>query len=1086
MASYNNLLHHRTPSFESPAKVFAKLKLKVQGKGICADSSFTGNNACNVSDKHGAVVFKSPRKRAESTWMTEEFTGNQRTGSYHNKAQAWTFSPISSPQKTVAYSDISKHVEEMPPVTERGDGHTAFLESTAVSPSSSLVNRKQIRTEPPHIRASGGFKVTSRTPVKVQPVEDDFESSVFVEGCAPLSPVYMFSPLRTRLKRQRELQEFNNVTSSTKQVSNGYSSLQQERKSSRAFSGDTNTCFAGVGRARGLSDDPSEVNQFTHKPLVPSPRATTITRCFIPVEKCPLMSPSKMFAYMKKRESKTKQTEVHKVSSSTKDLFNTSTFHQSEDASPPSTVHNMGEMEDIAFRSVPERVAPVNRSRVESADSQSDTDPSADVLSLATSPQPVLFEDSLLLNTPQISIPKKKEAVFKRNKWPQSIKFPSESVIYLRKWFLRKNHKGLFVDGIHQDKKIPWNSNIIVDRVSSNVVKTITGKVYILVDKMKMSLDSGLPKWLLKKFVNGFPPDWKALYEKFLSQSRDDSSSETARNSEGRVAMLKTKSEMSSITRTVKRHKKPSDSCRSDSLSRPNVSRSGRVIKPPLEYWKGGRVLLDAHMNVTIHECYDTSICIPVSKRALNKPTNVHLACSEGRQQSESASDKEASVPLRRVKAALRKRNSGKIKPGKKPSSSPEPPVEPIHSPEEWSGRQTRSSRRGSTAEKTLHVDTVPQKQREPVKPSTRRSKKQTHDITSPSGSVLGSNSSDNGAVGRKKSGKEVHRKRGCKNLKKPRPCYVFPSSESSESSDEIEKELEKRTRITQTKQQRSKFTKSSSPTKPLPKLTRSSKKNLKATEGNAATPQDQDADEWTEAELMKLHEAVSYYPKHMSGYWTKVGRLVGTRSAEECHFQHTSKGTCPTPAKRPKNPKKEKMEAPKDPVHQVISARAGTLKRKQQVRQFLEAMPREDVEDGFNSAYMQNKRFEMPSLCPSDHDFTLSEMEPLTPTSTRFPEVKTPQCLHITPGMMGSPNRSNNDKYVYQLQKRMKKNQFNVCKQAPSSKNFTPSPSMKRAMRKCGNTENDTFVVWEMFPGNDGAQSESGEEEDFYFSDND
>ena len=45
---------------------------------------------------------------------------------------------------------------------------------------------------------------------------------------------------------------------------------------------------------------------------------------------------------------------------------------------------------------------------------------------------------------------------------------------------------------------------------------------------------------------------------------------------------------------------------------------------------------------------------------------------------------------------------------------------------------------------------------------------------------------------------------------------------------------------------------------------------------------------------------------------------------------------------------------------HPVISARVGTLKRKQQVRQFLDAMPREDVEDVFNSAAMQNKRFEV------------------------------------------------------------------------------------------------------------------------------
>jgi len=82
-------------------------------------------------------------------------------------------------------------------------------------------------------------------------------------------------------------------------------------------------------------------------------------------------------------------------------------------------------MEDVAFRGVPERLAPVNRSRVESADGLSDTEPSEDVL--AVSPQPVLFEDPLLLNTPKISIPKKQEAVFKRNKWTQSTQFPSVS-----------------------------------------------------------------------------------------------------------------------------------------------------------------------------------------------------------------------------------------------------------------------------------------------------------------------------------------------------------------------------------------------------------------------------------------------------------------------------------------------------------------------------------------------------------------------------------------------------------------------------------------------------------------------------------
>lgn len=57
------------------------------------------------------------------------------------------------------------------------------------------------------------------------------------------------------------------------------------------------------------------------------------------------------------------------------------------------------------------------------------------------------------------------------------------------------------------------------------------------------------------------------------------------------------------------------DSCPPVFASSTKVSRSGRLIKPPLEYWKGGRVILDAHMNVTVFEGYDTSICNPVRRR---------------------------------------------------------------------------------------------------------------------------------------------------------------------------------------------------------------------------------------------------------------------------------------------------------------------------------------------------------------------------------------------------------------------------------------------------------------------------------------
>lgn len=56
---------------------------------------------------------------------------------------------------------------------------------------------------------------------------------------------------------------------------------------------------------------------------------------------------------------------------------------------------------------------------------------------------------------------------------------------------------------------------------------------------------------------------------------------------------------------------------------------------------------------------------------------------------------------------------------------------------------------------------------------------------------------------------------------------------------------------------------------------------------------------------------AVAFCPKHLAGYWAKVARIVGTRSAEECHNQHTSQGTSQSPAKKHK---KKPLEAPLDP----------------------------------------------------------------------------------------------------------------------------------------------------------------------------
>ncbi|KAM9355765.1 mis18-binding protein 1 isoform 2-T2 [Pholidichthys leucotaenia] len=775
------------------------------------------------------------------------------------------------------------------------------------------------------------------------------------------------------------------------------------------------------------SEDPVIHSSPLKNTCIPS-RSIADERCHIILKQLPLMSPAKMFAHMKERESK-------------RQLFDTDNFHNPTDT-PFSAADSLCVNEEFAPRNTQGSEAPTNQREVDPADSQLDTDSSESTLTPAVSSHLILLEDPLVLKSPQVSIPKKPQPVLKRNNWPNQTNFPSESMIYLEKWFLRKDTNGMFVEGLHKRENIMWNSTYIKDRISNSVVKTVTGRVYILVGKINFKLSSDFPRWFLNKFTHGFPPNWKALYEKLLSES----SKRTERNTEGNKA----KSDSSTVHPVKqKRQKSPriSESC-SPACSSVKVSRSGRVIKPPLEYWKGGRVILDAFMNVTIHECYNSSICdpdikSPASTRVSQEPVRVCLPHSKGQKQRESPSDKESPVRLRKARAPVGRCTRAKAKPGKKTSDSIEPTVELV-SPEAESGRILRSSRR------------------------TPATDKDTDNKDCSEGETRG---------------REVHGKKERTVQKKSQRNLRSSNWSSTESFEECRKELKNKTKNgeaqTYQKCRGCKPSKTSPPSKPLPKTTQSTKRH-----NQANNDKQEDDNKWTEAELLKLQEAVSAYPKYTKGFWTKVGRIVGTRSGEECYNQHILQGRPCSPIKNPSKPRKKKVKVPKVPDNPLISARVGTLKRKQEVRHFLETMPQENMDDAFSSAYMQNKRFEMPSLCPSDdHDIAMSDLEPLTPRSTCFPEVKTPQCLAITPGMMGSPNRINDDKYIYKLQKKMKKNQFDVCKLSAPTKSFTPTPSVKRSMRRCGNTENDNFVVWEMFPGNNGALSES-EEEDFYFSD--
>lgn len=202
MAAYQRIFQHTTSSVESPAKIFAKLKSKVDREASCGkDGVYTCKDLLGkVKEKHGAE-FKSPRKRTDRNWITDELNENDY------EARALTISPMSSPQTKFGYSHpdwSSKPAEDALCVGERGRGCTprkgGFLESTVKSQPFYIASRTQSLTEAPQLR--DGFDVFHRTQQqKIQEAENEW---MLEEVRAPLTPSSSgFSPTRSKLRKRK-------------------------------------------------------------------------------------------------------------------------------------------------------------------------------------------------------------------------------------------------------------------------------------------------------------------------------------------------------------------------------------------------------------------------------------------------------------------------------------------------------------------------------------------------------------------------------------------------------------------------------------------------------------------------------------------------------------------------------------------------------------------------------------------------------------------------------------------------------------------------------------------------------------------
>ncbi|NXD30350.1 M18BP protein, partial [Spelaeornis formosus] len=115
---------------------------------------------------------------------------------------------------------------------------------------------------------------------------------------------------------------------------------------------------------------------------------------------------------------------------------------------------------------------------------------------------------------------------------------------------------------------------------------------------------------------------------------------------------------------------------------------------------------------------------------------------------------------------------------------------------------------------------------------------------------------------------------------------------------------------------------------------------------------------------------AVTTLPKHRSGFWQHVALAVGSRSAEECQGRHLQeqlgKGSKQQPkkttARKPEHKGTGILQFVLDPADKepVITAKVGTLKRKQQMREFLEQLPKGNHSDVFTATPFQSMRVQV------------------------------------------------------------------------------------------------------------------------------
>ncbi|XP_062610462.1 mis18-binding protein 1-like isoform X3 [Saccostrea cucullata] len=726
----------------------------------------------------------------------------------------------------------------------------------------------------------------------------------------------------------------------------------------------------------------------------------------------------------------------------------------------------------------------------------------------------------------------KENSSLKGNCGSEVTSIPEAQTLY--SWIIKvlPDNSGPCVEGkLKEDDDTYWHSSLISDRLESHLVITVSGKVYRLMGDMEIedAHSGGFDDQTIREFLSGFPVHWREVMDMFFSGgsskskvnlSQNDAAvdddvednvslldetlkpSEKTLNSEEenqkskdvakttkrkeklkkdvpkkpvtkvrtvkskeKVSQVKEQSSIKKVEQVKKKQKKevkatvPSgkvtEVCTPDGkvikLDSVQTTRSGRAVKPVVGWYAGQSVTVDPETNSYILR-HRTQFAESVSKDM----TDFYKSRSTYFRKNVSLNSSSISKTSREhVKNKTSDKNGSEKKVGSKSNKTNH---RRSGSSDSESNGKTNQSKNGATSKSKS------QKQAESIKDGKQKK-------------------------GSKEKGKEKELQNN-KQEEKVRKSDLNKGKGSEESKNNIQEKKKRRSDLnkekgreeSQNNKQEEKMRRSDQN-----KLERSvSKPRATKKEGKENQLEEKNKEEsvWRKDEVTRLNLITKQLHQCDPQFWSKVVNHVKTKTLEECQEYFYKEMPSKKTGKRGRPPK------PKETAEQQVSltAKRGTLKRKQQLRELVDQSNKVYQEDLFDGTpYRHHSK--MPRLSDEDDVFTeLSKRNPHMMNKVFTPMTRInmdPISTKKTPssglaGIDSQINRKEADQYMHKMniQRRKLVNKTKPKTAKNSAKDKVPVPN-----KKLFSKSDDLQSLFMEDCGSDSNHDNSEEESDYYFS---